>query len=750
MFWRVQGEEQTSPVEKILNRDSFTLEDLLLEEDVIQEVKAMNERLIEYLKQGETVGELAKYVVEPLKSVVKLEERLQAKKLRELEEEEGGDSDDDEDDAAGDKDGEKEEGDSVDSVDAAGNQETVTIVSPKILTPEQEAKRAEIAKPMGEEELQHYALQSAQRVCEILCCEVDEIFTELTCEENLDYLFTFLDQPKPVDSVLSGYYSRVMVSIAQRRSAEIGEYIQQKPEILRKLVDHLYSYSITEFILRLISGDEQNALYQKEQGNEWLIKTQLLDFLVEKVTQPLPAMAAGDAKDAELEKRLAFNTVSNAVSCIVGIANTAPSAIASQLQEQQVIEALLQAVSGDSPAPVLIAVVDIFIAMLQPRQTKQTLSPDVIISYGGFSPVAVEETIDQGMVDCAGMIMEKLDGLCSMLEPTEGEGAFETSYGKVATRFGMRRWKILDLISKVVNIVDADKCVRITKETKIIQTCFAMMYEMPFNSMLHNVVQNIIFGMLATENRELMVSLIENCKLHHLVSQAAQEIDSQAMALHKDDKPLRAGYFGVVTQVANQILGFAATDTEVEKILEDDLQWTAWVVNVLVPQNKLEDPTSWECGRPSRANDILGDVGMGGGAVDLSLYSGLGLGASSNDNGYDDDDDNDGDDFLNDEDGDEDEDEEDIYDTVDAFQRLSTEGEDISDEISADDPASEKDDVVLVSSEDQQALIQEKQQLKRADTPAGIPQVMDSQFNSANFWRSPYTFDLPEDESSSS
>ncbi len=63
------------------------------------------------------------------------------------------------------------------------------------------------------------------------------------------------------------------------------------------------------------------------------------------------------------------------------------------------------------------------------------------------------------------------------------------------------------------------------------------------------------------------------------------------------------------------------------------VQWTAWVVNVLVPQNKLEDPTSWECGRPSRANDILGDVGMGGGAVDLSLYSGLGLGASSNDNG---------------------------------------------------------------------------------------------------------------------
>ncbi len=114
---------------------------------------------------------------------------------------------------------------------------------------------------------------------------------------------------------------------------------------------------------------------------------------------------------------------------------------------------------------------------------------------------------------------------------------------------------------------------------------------------------------------------------------------------------------------------------------------------------------------------------------------------------YDDDDDDDDNDFLNDDDEDDDDDDEDedddIYDTVDAFQRLSTDGAEEGD-------ASEKDDVVLVSSEDQQALIHEKQQLKRADTPAGIPHMMDSQFNSANFWRSPYTFDLPEDDSSSS
>ena len=71
MFWRVQGEEQASPIETILDKEDFTLEELLLEEDVIQEVKAMNERLTDFLHTR--VGDLCNYIVEPHKAVKKLE-----------------------------------------------------------------------------------------------------------------------------------------------------------------------------------------------------------------------------------------------------------------------------------------------------------------------------------------------------------------------------------------------------------------------------------------------------------------------------------------------------------------------------------------------------------------------------------------------------------------------------------------------------------------------------------------------------
>ena len=83
----------------------------------------------------------------------------------------------------------------------------------------------------------------------------------------------------------------------------------------------------------------------------------------------------------------------------------------------------------------------------------------------------------------------------------------------------------------------------------------------------------------------------------------------------------------------------------------------------------------------------------------------------------------------------------------------------------------EEDNVVLISSLDDQdqaargsaaseaggvavdlKLIQEKQQLKRADTPYGaVPGAsagsIDPQFNTANFWRSAYmSYDISEDE----
>lgn len=46
MFWKVAGFSSPSPIETILDKQDFTLEELLDEEDMIQECKSLNGRLV--------------------------------------------------------------------------------------------------------------------------------------------------------------------------------------------------------------------------------------------------------------------------------------------------------------------------------------------------------------------------------------------------------------------------------------------------------------------------------------------------------------------------------------------------------------------------------------------------------------------------------------------------------------------------------------------------------------------------------
>ncbi|CAN8241643.1 unnamed protein product [Cochlearia groenlandica] len=64
MFWKLASLSASSPVDSILDNDKFTLEELLDEEEIIQECKALNSRLINFLKDKARVEQLLRYFVE--------------------------------------------------------------------------------------------------------------------------------------------------------------------------------------------------------------------------------------------------------------------------------------------------------------------------------------------------------------------------------------------------------------------------------------------------------------------------------------------------------------------------------------------------------------------------------------------------------------------------------------------------------------------------------------------------------------
>ncbi|ONM13776.1 SIT4 phosphatase-associated family protein [Zea mays] len=64
MFWHVPGLSAASPVDTILDKENFKLECLLDEDEIIQECKALNTRLINFLRDKVQVEQLLRYIVE--------------------------------------------------------------------------------------------------------------------------------------------------------------------------------------------------------------------------------------------------------------------------------------------------------------------------------------------------------------------------------------------------------------------------------------------------------------------------------------------------------------------------------------------------------------------------------------------------------------------------------------------------------------------------------------------------------------
>ncbi|CAA2980174.1 serine threonine- phosphatase 6 regulatory subunit 3-like [Olea europaea subsp. europaea] len=77
MFWRM-GLSTASPVETILDKENFTLEELLDEDEIIQECRSLNGRLINFLRERVQVEKLIRYIVEEAPEEA---ERLQSLKF---------------------------------------------------------------------------------------------------------------------------------------------------------------------------------------------------------------------------------------------------------------------------------------------------------------------------------------------------------------------------------------------------------------------------------------------------------------------------------------------------------------------------------------------------------------------------------------------------------------------------------------------------------------------------------------------
>jgi SIT4-associating protein SAP185/190 len=216
MFWRFGGYASVSAVDSLLDKPVVSLEELLDESELIQELKQLNTKLIEYLREDDVLKKLMDYVIAP--SLV------------------NDDEDDGDADAANQKEGTRAKEDDS----AAGEKASDPLKD--ILDPE-DLERAEKER-----------LKRAYVACEILSSEVWSILDSIMANpEHLRGFWGFIRRPAPLDSIQASYFTKVNETLLDKKTGEMLELLKSMDDIVPAILQHVDNPMVMDLLLKLIS-----------------------------------------------------------------------------------------------------------------------------------------------------------------------------------------------------------------------------------------------------------------------------------------------------------------------------------------------------------------------------------------------------------------------------------------------------------------------------------------------------------------
>lgn len=221
MFWRFGGYANISSIDSILEKPNVSLEELLDESDLIQELKQNNSKLIEFLREENTLQTLLEYVVADKpprdnKASVKDDEPDRSSPISFFK-----------------KSASRSRSKSVNKSDAGGD-----------------ANEAADEEDKGEALRKKYAYVA----CEVLSSDVWSI-TEAVLEYQ-NYLRDFwhyISRPAPLDPLQAGYFTKVNESLLDKKTDEMLAFFKTLDHIVPDMLQHVDCPMIMDLLLKIIS-----------------------------------------------------------------------------------------------------------------------------------------------------------------------------------------------------------------------------------------------------------------------------------------------------------------------------------------------------------------------------------------------------------------------------------------------------------------------------------------------------------------
>lgn len=222
MFWRFGGYSSISAIDTLLDKPDVSLEELLDESELIQELKQLNTKLIEYLREDDVLKKLMDYVVAP--SLVSEDE------------------DENEDDDGTSK-KEEDTGTKEDESAPEGEEEEKKGDPLKGLLDPEDLDRAEKER-----------LKRAYVACEILSSEVWSILdSTMANPEYVRNFWGFIRRPAPLDSIQASYFTKVNETLLDKKTGEMLDLLKSMDDVIPAILQHVDNPMVMDLLLKLIS-----------------------------------------------------------------------------------------------------------------------------------------------------------------------------------------------------------------------------------------------------------------------------------------------------------------------------------------------------------------------------------------------------------------------------------------------------------------------------------------------------------------
>ncbi|XP_077451477.1 serine/threonine-protein phosphatase 6 regulatory subunit 2 isoform X2 [Stigmatopora argus] len=490
MFWKIDL-HTASHLEALLDKEDVTLTELMDEDDLLQECKAQNKRLLLFLCQDKCMQELVR----------------------------------------------------------------------KITTD----------PPSGIEETKRFKYSNI--ACELLTSDVGVINDKLGNEEPLlESLYTFLEQPSPLNPLLSSFFSKTVGNLIARKTEQVIRFLRRKEEFLTLVLKHIDTSAMMDVLLRLISCVEPPPL--RLETLTWLNEEKLAQRLVQIIHPEMDEERQSNASQTLCDIIRLSRDQANQLQ---EMSQTDP--LLTVLESQECVEQLLQNMfSGDRTESCIVNGIQVLLTLLEIRRPVV----DGVMDAQGFER---SYTVNSSILLAIQPHLLHFHQL--LLEPPK-RNPMLTTLGVLEEPLGSTRLHVSRLVASLLYTSSASHAV-IAQELCRLNTMDLLLnsfFKYTWNNFLHLQVELCVAAILrpCAHEMKLQTDVVSQDNVHSPqdTSQASGEVtvppDNSAhnllvthlfqhchlvqrilLAWEENDKTqseggMRRGYMGHLTRIANTIV----------------------------------------------------------------------------------------------------------------------------------------------------------------------------------------------------